>query len=213
MNVNTTDIIEQVPPRYEFRTFGHNFTEAQHLMEELTQPVPDDLKVRVFNEIYIISKKADNINVKARNDLLDIKKLIKIEDKLERWDTVTNYDFPIKKKLLIDDILPRLKADIPIVDQDEFDLKEFVSLAKRHKDLIPVSAHKKRFAYLVNFTICEFADIIIGNDYLYTVAVESTDPNEVITTVDQLGLKEFENISYVQAIKRLNGLEDKPLVN
>jgi len=213
MNVNKIDIDEQMPPRYEFRTFGHNFNEAQRLMEELTQPVPDDLKVRVFNEIYIVAKKADNINVKVRNDLLDIKKLINIEGKLERWDAVTKYDFPIKKDLLINDILPRLKADIPIIDKDEFDLKELVSLAKRHKDLIPVSVHKKRFAYLVNFTICEFADIIIGNDYLYTVAVESTDPNEVLTTVNQLELKEFENINYVQAIKRLNSLVDKPLVN
>ena len=213
MNVNKIDISEQTPPRYEFRTFGHNFNEAQRLMEELTQPVPDDLKVRVFNEIYFVNKKVDNINVKVRNNLLDIKKLIKIEDKLERWDAVTKHEFPIKKDLLINDILPRLKADIPIIDKDEFDLKEFVNLAKRHKDIFPISVHKKRFAYLVNFTICEFADIIIGNDYLYTVAVESTDPNEVLTTVEQLDLNRLENINYIQAIKRLKGLINKPLSN
>ena len=74
MNINKIDINEQTPPRYEYRTFGHNFSETQRLMEELTQPVPDDLKVRVFNEIYIVSKKADNINIKIRNDLLDVKK-------------------------------------------------------------------------------------------------------------------------------------------
>jgi len=213
MNINKIDINEQTPPRYEYRTFGHNFSETQRLMEELTQPVPDDLKVRVFNEIYIVSKKADNINVKIRNDLLDVKKQINIQNKLERWDAVKKYEFPISKDLLVNDIFPQLKADIPLLKTDELDLKGFISIAKRHKDIMPISVHKKRFAYLVNFTICEFADIIIGNDYLYTVSVESTDPNEVITTVDQLGLKEFENINYIQAIKRLNGLVKKPLVN
>ena len=69
MNIKNIEGSEQTPPRYEYRTFGHNFNHAQHLMEELTQPVPDDLKVRVFNEIYIVSKKANDINVKIRNEL------------------------------------------------------------------------------------------------------------------------------------------------
>lgn len=213
MNNNKIDIKEQTPPRYEYRTFGHNFNETQRLMEKLTQPVPDDLKVRVFNEIYIVSKRADNINVKIKNELLDIKILINVQNKLERWNAVTKYEFPLKKDLIIGDILPQLKTDIPVLDKDELDLQEFVSIAKRHKDLIPISIHKKRFAYLVNFTICEFADIMIGNDYLYTVAVESTDPNEVLTTVEQLDLNKLENINYIQAIKRLKGLVNKPLAN
>lgn len=213
MNTGKIDISEKSPPRYEFRTFGHYFSETQRLMEKFTQPVPEDLQTRFFNDIYIVGQKTDDVSIKVKNELLDIKKLINVENKLERWDAVKKYKFPIKKTTLFQKILPQLGAAIPVLESDEFELTELLNIAKRHKDLLPIPVHKKRFAYIVNYTICEYADIIIGNDYLYSVSVESTDPSEVLNTIDQLDLKKYENINYIQAIKRLRGLVDKPLAN
>lgn len=213
MSDKTVNIGESTPPRYEFRTFGHHFKEHQELMIQLTQPVPEDLQIRIFDEVYVVSKNIDDINIKIKNNLLDIKKLIQIENKLEQWDTINKYEFPISKELLLDEIFPMLHADLPLINTHEFDIKQLLNIAKRHKDLIPISVHKRRYTYIVNYTICEYAEIIIGQEYLYTVAVESTEPEEVVKTVDQLKLDLYENINYVQAIKRVSELVDKPFAN
>ena len=200
-------------PRFEFRTFGHHFREHQEQMIQLTQPVPEDLQVRMFDEIYIISKTLEDVNIKIKSDLLDVKKLLAIDGKLERWDTVAKHDFPVSRELLTNEIFPSLNADIPVINSIELDIGGFLGIAKRHKDLLTVPVHKKRHAYIVNYTICEYAEIIIGNEYLYTISVESTDKSEVSNTVTQLNMDLYENINYVQAIKRAKGLITKPFAN
>jgi hypothetical protein len=213
MEENQTNIGEPSAPRYEFRTFGHHFREHHEQMIQLTQPVPEDLQVRMSDEVYIISKKLDDINIKIKNNLLDFKKLITIEGNLEQWNTVEKHKFPVSKELLTNEIFPALDADIPLLNILEFDIKNFLNIAKRHKDLLTVPIQKKRHAYIVNYTICEYTEVIIGSEYLYSVAVESTDKLEVSKTVTQLNLDLYENINYVQAIKRVSELISKPLAN
>jgi hypothetical protein len=210
---NQINIGEPTAPRFEFRTFGHHFTEYKEQMIQLTQQVPEDLQVRIFDEVYIISKTLDDINIKIKNNLLDIKKLLNIDGKLEQWNTISKYEFPLSIELLTDEILPSLNADIPIINIHEFDINKFLNISKQHKDLLTVPVHKKRYAYIINYTMCEYAEVIIGNEYLYTVAVESTDKMEVRRTVTQLNLDLYENINYVQAIKQVNKLISKPLAN
>lgn len=213
MEQNQTKVGEPTAPRFEFRTFGHHFTEHREQMIQLTQPVPEDLQVRLFDEVYIISNTLDDINIKIKNNLLDIKKLLNVDGNLEQWNTIAKYEFPVSLELLTKEIFPSLNADIPIININEFDINKFLNIAKRHKDLLTVPVHKKRYAYIVNFTICEYAEVIIGNEYLYTVAVESTDKSEVRKTVTQLNLDLYENINYVQAIKRVNKIISKPFAN
>ena len=43
-------------------------------MVKLSLPVPDDTRVRIFGEIYIISKTVDDTNIKVKNNKLDVKK-------------------------------------------------------------------------------------------------------------------------------------------
>ena len=200
-------------PRFEFRTFGHDFTACHEIMAKLSVPVPEDLRVRIFDEIYIISKTVDDINIKVKNNKLDVKKLIHTKNNLEKWNTIIKKDFPDSKQMLIDEIFPAFNANIPIIDTDELDKNRFLNIVKRHTDLFAVSVHKRRYAYIVNLTICEFAEIIIGNDYIYSVSIESTDAKEVIKTVSELKLDSFENINYLQAIKRVNNIVPKPLAN
>jgi len=213
MEENQTNIGEPSAPRFEFRTFGHHFREHHEQMIQLTQPVPEDLQVRMFDEVYIISKNLDDINIKIKSDLLDVKKLLNVDGKLEHWDTIAKYDFPLNNELLSNEIFPTLNADIPVLNGTGLDINQFLKIAKLHKDLLTIPVHKKRYAYIVNFTICEYAEVIIGNEYLYTVAVESTDKSEVSKTVTQLNLNLYNNINYVQAIKRVGELIATPFAN
>ena len=201
------------PPRFVFRTFGHHFSKCHKQMAQLSVPVPEDLRERIFDEIYLISNLVEEYNVKIKSNKLDIKRLVLSKGNLEQWRTVSKQGFPITKNILIDNIFPILKADLPVLPSIEFNEKQFVSIVKRHTDLHVVPIQKKRNTYIVNYTICEFAEVIIGNDYLFTVSVESADMNEVISTIQELNLESYENINYIEAIKRSIDITHKPFAN
>jgi len=182
-------------------------------MELLSIPVPEDIQVRIFEEIYIISKTVDDTNIKIKSNKLDVKKLIKTQDNLEQWETILKKDFPISNQFLIDEIFPALNIDSPIFNEDNLDKKQFIDIIKQHDNLLAVPVQKQRHAYIINLSICEFAQVIIGNAYLYSVSVESTDIAEVKKTIHDLNLDSFENINYIQAIKRVKDIISKPLAN
>ncbi len=213
MESNIIKIGEPTEPRFEFRTFGHNFTDYHEEMAKLSTPVTDGLRVRIFDEIYVLSKKNHDINVKIRSNLLDVKKIIQKKNNLEQWNTIIKYDFPVAVSLILDEIFPMLNTDIKITSKDNLSKKQFISIVKQSKDLLVVPIHKKRHGYIVYNTICEFAELTIGDENLFTVSVESTNANEVIKTINLLKLNSFENINYVQVIKRINGIISKPFAN
>jgi hypothetical protein len=72
MSEKIINIGEPTAPRFEFRTFGHDFTVYHEKMAELSVPVPDDIRVRTFDEIYVISIAVDDTNVKVKNNKLDV---------------------------------------------------------------------------------------------------------------------------------------------
>ena len=213
MNEQELKIDDITAPRFVFRTFGHKLKKYQEKMELLSIPVPEDVQVMIFEEIYIISKTVDNTNVKVKNNKLDVKKLIQTRDNLEQWETIKKQNFPISNQLLINEIFPALNVDSPSFDDDMLSKKQFINIVKRYDNLLAVPVQKQRHAYIVNLSICEFAQVIIGNDYLYSVSVEATDFAEVQKTMNDLNLDSFENINYIQAIKRVNDIISKPLAN
>jgi len=213
MNEKESKFDDITTPRFVFRTFGHKLTKYQEKMESLSIPVPDDIQVRIFDETYIISKTVDDINIKIKSNKLDVKKLIQTKDKLEQWETILKQDFPISNQLLIDEIFPLLKVDTPSFDYDNLDKKQFIEIVRQHDNLLGVPVQKQRHAYIINLSICEFAQVIIGNEYLYSVSVESIDIAEVKKTIRDLNLDSFENINYLRAIKRVNDIISKPLAN
>jgi hypothetical protein len=213
MNEQESKIDDITAPRFVFRTFGHKLKKYQEKMELLSILVPEDIQVMIFEEIYIISKTVDNTNIKVKNNKLDVKKLIQTKDNFEQWETIKKQNFPISNQLLINEIFPALNVDSPSFDDDMLSKKQFINIVNRHDNLLAVPVQKQPHAYIVNLSICEFAQVIIGNDYLYSVSVEATDFAEVQKTMNDLNLDSFENINYIQAIKRVNDIISKPLAN
>lgn len=66
---------------------------------------------------------------------------------------------------------------------------------------------------MVNNTICEYAIVLINGARVVTMSSESTETADIIKTTEQTGLYGFENINYLQAIKRVIGMIDKTLAN
>ena len=66
---------------------------------------------------------------------------------------------------------------------------------------------------MVNNTICEYGEVLINGARVVTINSESTEIDDIKKTIKEVGLEGVENINYLQAIKRVIGMINKPLAN
>jgi len=200
-------------PRFEFRTFGRSFEDTAYLMSRLSVPVPEKVWERTSKEIYIISRTNDVNNTKIRDGKMDIKTFVQEVDGLEQWNPLMKGEFPMKSEMLEKEVFPAFKVEMPELEKEEYTLDEFLEMVKTHSDLQAVSIEKERFGFMVNDTICEFANVWINGAMVVTVNSESTEIEDIKKTIKDLGLEGIENINYLQAAKRVIGMIDKKLAN
>lgn len=200
-------------PRFEFRSFGQNFDLAHFRMSRLSVPVPEKVWERHSDEIYIISRTNDINNTKIRDGKMDIKTLVQTYQGLEQWNPLMKGEFPMKAEIIRNEIFPAFQVPLPQLDKDEYSFEEFMQLIYAHPDLAAVRVHKQRFGYMVNDTICEYAVVLINGARVVTVSSESTEVDDILKTISDLKLDGVENINYLQAIKRVIGMIQKPLAN
>ncbi len=200
-------------PRFEFRTFGRSFEDAAYLMSRLSTPVPEKVWERTSEETYIISRTNDVNNTKIRDGKMDIKTFVQEIDGLEQWNPLMKGEFPMKAQILENEVFPAFKVDMPKLEKEEYTIEEFLAIVKNHPDLQAVSVEKERYGYMVNDTICEYANVWINGAMVVTVNSESTELDDIKKTIADLGLEGIENINYLQAAKRVIGMIDKKLAN
>ena len=200
-------------PRFEFRSFGQDFEEAAYLMSRRSVPVPEKVWERESDEIYVLSKTNDINNTKIRDGKMDIKTFVQTVDGLEQWNPLMKGEFPISKEVLVNEVFPAFKVDMPDFDKDEYTLDEFLTIIKNHPDLQAVKVYKRRYGYMVNDTICEYGEVLVNGALIVTVNSESTEIEDIKKTIKDLKLEGVENINYLQAIKRVIGWIDKDLAN
>ncbi len=199
--------------RFEFRSFGQCFCEAHKRMARLSMPVPEKVWERLSDEIYIISRKNDINNTKIRDGKMDIKTFVQSVDGLEQWNPLMKGEFPISREVLEKEVFPAFMVEMPKLTKDTYTYDEFIAMVKANPDLAAVRVHKRRFGYMVNDTICEFGEVLINGAKVVTINSESTEIEDIKKTIKDVGLEGVENINYLQAIKRVIGMSDKPLAN
>jgi hypothetical protein len=200
-------------PRFEFRSFGQDFDEAHYRMSRFSVPVPEKVWERYSEEIYILSRTNDINNTKIRDGKMDIKTYVQTIDGLEQWNPLMKGEFPIKASVLKDEVFPAFQVKMPELTKDVYTYDEFIVIIKNHPDLQAVRVHKERYGYMVNNTICEFGFVKINGAQVATINSESTEVEDIKKTIKEIGLEGVENINYLQAIKRVIGMIDKPLAN
>lgn len=200
-------------PRFEFRSFGRNFEAAHKRMARLSVPVPEKVWERHSDEIYIISAKNDINNTKIRDGKMDIKTFVQSVDGLEQWNPLMKGEFPIAKEVLENEVFPAFMVEMPALTKDTYTYEEFIGMVKANPDLAAVRVHKERYGYMVNNTICEVGKVLINGAQVITINSESTEIEDIKKTIADCGLEGVENINYLQAIKRVIGMSDKPLAN
>lgn len=193
--------MEKIIPRWEWRTFGEAFGEADVKYAAFT---PTD--VQESDELYFLSN-ANNENVKVRFDLMDIKTLVEVNaDGLEQWKPVMKASFPLPAGE-VKKVLEALGVTVPSLARDSYTLAQFVSELAEPGGLRAVNVHKKRVRYKVNGCTSEVTDVVADGHKTRTVALELEDAARVSATVRELGLDGFPNISYPRGLKQLLGMK------
>jgi len=200
-------------PRFEFRTFGQSFEEEFYLMSRLSDPVPEKVWDRSSEEIYIVSRTNDVNNTKIRDGKMDIKTFVQAVDGLEQWNPLMKAEFPVSADILNKDVFPAFRVEMPELNKDAYELAEFLQMINDHRDLQAVRVKKHRFGYMINDTICEVAEVLINGALVTTLNSESTEIEDIKKTMLDVGMDKYENINYLQAIKRIIGMIDKPLAD
>jgi len=189
----------EIIPRWEWRTFGEDFGQAEQEIRVSGEP-----STRESGEIYIISRNSHD-NTKIRHELMDIKALRQVDDnKLEQWYPVMKSGFPLPKGELAK-VVACWAIEMPAVgDEVPYDtfLQEVVG-ANPALEAVPVT--KVRHGYTIEGTTVELADLTIADRSIRTLCVEHTDAELVWRVVNDLGLGDRENVNYVTAIKRIIG--------
>ena len=205
--------VEIQKPRFEFRSFGKDFSLQANKMKRLSEPITKNMRIRRSKEVYIISITNDINNTKIRDNKIDVKRLVQIKEGLEQWNPVTKTGFPVLKEYLLDQFFPSLYTISPPLYNNIYSVSDFIKIIDDHEDLCAIRVSKERFGYLVNQTICEVANVTINNTKAVTISSESIDSAAVKKTIIDIGLVSVENINFLQAIKRVTGRINKPLAN
>ncbi|MDP8204242.1 MAG: hypothetical protein P9L95_06910 [Candidatus Tenebribacter mawsonii] len=195
--------MEKIIPRWEWRTFGEDLSKGEKNIIKY-----GNARDRKSEEIYILSKNS-NDNTKIRDELMDIKSPIRINDEtgLEQWTVLAKSAFPIH----INDLALVYKAfgvKLPYLDKDEYSYIEYIEeLIGKNPELKMINVKKNRHGYLIDDAIVEIAEVSFNEYTTKTIAVEHTDMEVVINTVKKLNLSEYENVNYIKAMKQTFGLK------
>lgn len=213
MSNDNLEIGKLSKPRFEYRTFGQCFEKAAKRMARFSMPVPEKVWERHSDEIYIVSRTNDVNNTKIRDGKMDIKTYVQTVDGLEQWNPLMKGEFPMAVEMLRDEVFTAFQVPMPTFTKEVYSYEDFMEIVTNHPDLQAVRVHKQRFGYMVNNTICEYGAVLINGAKVMTINSESTEIEDIKKTIADIGLEGVENINYLQAIKRVIGMSNKPLAN
>ncbi len=192
----------EIKPRWEWRSFGQRFGEAESRLAQLTPG-----GVQESDEIYLLSGAGDN--VKVRDALMDIKVLREVDaNGLEQWTPVMKASFPLPAAEVAK-VLESLHLPVPPLSRTSFSLDEFIEqFAGPGGPIRAVKVHKRRTRYTIGGCMAELSDVVANGKPTRTLAVESEDAAAVIRAVRDLGLGGYANTSYPAALAAL--VDDAP---
>jgi exopolyphosphatase/guanosine-5'-triphosphate,3'-diphosphate pyrophosphatase len=145
---------------------------------------------------------ATNVNVKVRNDLLDIKVLQEVDGNgLERWLPVMKEAFPMTLADVAK-VFDALGVPAPRFERDAYSLDQLLGELVEPSDAVRVvDVHKHRVRFVVGGCMAEFSDVVASGLPTRTIAVESEDPAAVAVAVRDLGLAGYLNINYPTGLR------------
>jgi hypothetical protein len=194
----------KIVPRAEFRVFGQGIIDiVQQKMWDAGATLQKARRMPA--ETYFISRCTDAANVKVRDGLLDIKlKTGETPEGYEIFQPSGKFQFPVKRTDL-ETILGHLQVTMKL-ERDTYAIDEFITMARAHAELSPVSVEKMRYGFTVEGVICEYARVWFNGAMVETACCESENYAGMRKVVDMLGIATMPNTSYLRAAKRVVGM-------
>ena len=115
--------MNQIIPRYEFRTFAQNFGMVETRMRKFSRCE----QIRESSEIYIVSAANNENNTKIRDRKMDIKVLVETKQGLERWNPRMKGEFPMKTEMIKNEVFPAFGVQEPKFERDEYTLDQYLT--------------------------------------------------------------------------------------
>jgi exopolyphosphatase/guanosine-5'-triphosphate,3'-diphosphate pyrophosphatase len=183
--------VNKIVPRWEWRTFGTDFGEADALFAAM-----DPERTEETDEIYLVSSVIDKA-VKLRAGLMDIKSLERVSEAgLEQWRPVLKAEVPLSPEDA-ERVCAALGAAPPATRRDSYTLEQLVEeLRESQPDLRTAPLHKKRLHYTIDGCMVEMTEVLVEGKMSRTLALESEDPDLVVAAMRDLKLTGRENTSY-----------------
>jgi exopolyphosphatase/guanosine-5'-triphosphate,3'-diphosphate pyrophosphatase len=179
-----------IVPRWEWRTFGSRFGAADAAFDAL--PGGD---VQESDELYVLS--AAPLNVKIRDDLLDVKELrAENDDGLQQWIPVRKVALPVPAAE-VSRLLKDLDLPVEGLEDRSYGVDDLVRVLGSDGDRVRVlPVHKRRVRYSVNGCTAERTDVVADGRATRTIAIESSDPDAVVDAVRSVHLGGYLNTDY-----------------
>ena len=193
--------MQEIRPRWEWRTFGSSFGRAESAFADM-----ESTGVQESDELYLLSD--SDANVKVRDDLLDIKILVEVNaDGLEQWRPIMKATFPLASDS-IKELFGALSMDAPALERDAYTLDQFLAELAPDAGLRPAYVHKRRVRYVVGGCTSEVSEVTVEGHPTRTIAIESEDAAAVVAAVKGVGLADYLNTSYGKGLRL--ALDDVP---
>jgi exopolyphosphatase/guanosine-5'-triphosphate,3'-diphosphate pyrophosphatase len=191
-----------IAPRWEWRSFGRHFGEADARLAELAPT-----GVQESDEVYLLSGADDN--VKVRDALVDIKVLREVNaDGLEKWMPVMKAAFPLPAAEATK-VLESLHLPVPPVSPMNVTLDALLDrFALPGSEVRVVKVHKRRTRYRIGGCMAELSEVVANGRRTRTIAVEAVDAAAVVRAVGELRLGGYTNTSYPRGLTAL--IDDEP---
>lgn len=187
--------MSEITPRWEWRTFGADFGEAEAVLAGLEPTGAQD-----SDEIYFLN--AVGANVKVRDDLMDIKALLAVDaDGLEQWTPIMKQAFPLPPADIAK-VLEKLQAPVSVQFREPCTLQAFTA-AFAGTGVRPLKVRKHRVRYRVNGCTGELTSLTAAGRSTRTIALESEDPAVVLRAREALGLSGVPNTNYPRGLAAL----------
>ena len=190
----------EIVPRWEWRTFGDEFGDADTLFAAKTLEREEE-----SDETYLLSTESD-ASVKVRGGLMDVKELQGVDDfGLEQWKPVLKAEFPLGA-----DEVRRVGEALGVEvspGRDAYSLEALLDeVVGPSPALTAVGVHKLRRHYSVAGAMAERSEVRAEGREIGTIAVESEDQTRVPAALRELGLEARPNVSFPRGLKALLGL-------
>ena len=186
----------QIVPRWEWRSFTHRAPYADAVFDALTPASID-----VSDELYLIAPDGDN--VKVRDDLIDIKVLRETDESgLQRLEPVLKVPFPLPPDIA-QQVFSSLRQPAPPLGPDGLTLEELAVAAQHGDGVLVLPVHKTRARYSVDGCAAERTVMEVAGHLARSIAVESTNPSEVLAAMDTLGLRNYVNLDVPTGLRLL----------